>query len=150
MQQTIEQVINKISTEAKPRPEMRIIKAMKPGQMIRQGDIYVINVTGMKSIKVFNTVEVKMESYTSQVKSNKQFYQLVPGSTMGSRHQVKSSEVTVTVNPTNDSSLVGPMIHAERGFELCHPEHAHMQVDVPGDYLVCYQLNSKTQQRVKD
>ena len=147
--QTIEQVIQDVSTAAKPRQEKRVIKAIKTGQMIRQGDIYLIAINPAKAFKVFGNVEVNLKSYTSEVKSNASSHQLVPGSTMGSRHTIPRDEITLFVNPTNESSLVGPMIHAEKPFSLEHPEHAHFELPA-GDYLVCYQLNDKTKQRVRD
>jgi hypothetical protein len=149
MAQTIHQTIQMVSDAAKPRQEKRVINSIKPGQMIRQGDIYAINVTGLKSINVFKTIDVNLSSYTSIVKTNKTLFQLVPGSTMGSRHQVRTNEVVLSINPTNGTSLVGPMIHAEKSFDILHPEHAHFNLPA-GDYLICYQLNAKTKQRVKD
>jgi hypothetical protein len=146
---TVVETLETVTKAAIPRQAKRVIKTIKPGQMIRQGDIYLINITGQKGIKVFGTTEVKTENFTSEVKSNKAYHQLVPGSTMGSRHQIKSDEISLFVNPTNESSLVGPMIRAKGDFDLVHPEHAHFTLPA-GDYLVCYQLNDKTKQRVKD
>jgi hypothetical protein len=99
---TATEAIEHISTKAKPNQDTRIIKAIKPGHMIRQGDIYAINVDGMTSIEVFQTVKVDFKNYTSKVKTNKTHYQLVPGSTKGSRHTVKN-DMEIFVNPTNDS-----------------------------------------------
>jgi hypothetical protein len=149
MNQTIDQVIQDVSEAAKSRQEKRIIKSIKTGQMIRQGDIYLIAIDRTKATKVFGTVEVNPKNFTSEVKSNATHHQLVPGSTMGSRHMVTRDEVTLFVNPTNESSLVGPVIHADKPFSLEHPEHAHFELPA-GDYLVCYQLNDKTKQRVRD
>jgi hypothetical protein len=145
---TATEAIEHISTKAKPNQETRIIKAIKPGHMIRQGDIYAINVDGMTSIEVFQTVKVDFKNYTSKVKTNKTHYQLVPGSTKGSRHTVKN-DLEIFVNPTNDSSLVGPLIKSQKDFTIEHPEHAHFQLPA-GTYLICYQMNDKTKQRVKD
>jgi hypothetical protein len=55
----------------------------------------------------------------------------------------------IFVNPTNDSSLVGPLIKSQKDFTIEHPEHAHFQLPA-GTYLICYQMNDKTKQRVKD
>jgi hypothetical protein len=145
---TATEAIEHISTKAKSNQETRIIKAIKPGQMIRQGDIYAINVDGMTSMEVFQTVKVDFKNYTSKVKTNKTHYQLVPGSTKGSRHTVKN-DLEIFVNPTNDSSLVGPLIKSQKDFVIEHPEHAHFQLPA-GTYLICYQMNDKTKQRVKD
>jgi hypothetical protein len=142
------EVIEKISTSAKPRQEKRIIKSMKPGQMVRQGDIYLINITGKKEVKVFNTINVSFNNYITSAKPQGNQFQLVPGSTMGSRHMVDSS-VKVKLNPTNTSSLVGPVIESESAFLVTHPEHAHFELP-KGSYLVCYQLNALTRERVKD
>jgi hypothetical protein len=53
------QVIEKIETENKEIPEMRFINDIKPGQGIRQGDIYIINVDGLTDITVFKNINVK-------------------------------------------------------------------------------------------
>ena len=143
-----EQVIEQISASIQPKQDKRIIKSMKAGQMVRQGDIYLINVTGLKQTKVFQNVEVKFDGFITKLANDKNGHQLVPGSTMGSRHIVDNT-VSVHVNPTNPSSLVGPLITAKDAFTVSHPEHAHFELPA-GDYLVCYQLNAKTQQRVKD
>jgi protein involved in ribonucleotide reduction len=144
------EVISHISESAKPRQDKRVVKAINPGQMIRQGDIYLICLgTHQTEVNVFKDVKVVKNDYTSLVKTNSQFIQLVPGSTMGSRHQVCSKHVEVFVNPKNTTSLVGPIIKAEKNFDLVHPEHAHFNLPA-GEYLVCYQLNDKTKQRVRD
>lgn len=147
--QSVTQVIENISESAKPRQDMRIIPSIKHGQMIRQGDIYLISIGNKDKVTVFNNVEVSMKNYTSEVKTNAEFFQLVPGSTMGSRHQVRTKNVKLLVNPTSESTLVGPIIKAEQAFDLVHPEHAHFNLPA-GEYLVCYQLNAKTMQRVRD
>jgi hypothetical protein len=145
---TITETINEISQAAKPRQEMRVIKSIQPGQMIRQGDIYLVCISGMTDIKVFDNIKVTVAEYTKPVKTNKKHHQLVPGSTMGSRHMV-DSKVMMSLNPTNKSSLVGPILRSVEAFEVTHPEHAHFRMPA-GEYLVCYQLNDKTKERVKD
>lgn len=145
---TITEAINEVSQAAKPRQEMRVINEIRPGQMIRQGDIYLICINGMKEIKVFNDVNVTIAEYTKSLKTNKKQHQLVPGSTMGSRHMV-DSKVMMSINPTNKSTLIGPVLRSTESFVVTHPEHAHFHMPA-GDYLVCYQLNDKTKERVKD
>lgn len=146
---TVIEVIKDISESAKPRQACRVIPSMEYGQMIRQGEIYLIRIGNTKDVTVFGSTKVTFAGYTSEVKSNSEFFQLVPGSTMGSRHQVKSKNVKVFINPQGNSALVGPIIKAEANFDLVHPEHAHFNMPA-GEYLVCYQLNAKTMSRVRD
>lgn len=143
--------ISSVSAAAKPRQETRVINQIPVGKMVRQGDLYLIRVNPKKSISLFkDTVTVNLSEYANAPATNKQFYQLVPGSTKGSRHQIAQAEnISFMINPTNQSTLVGPMIVAKENFTVVHPEHAHIQLPA-GEYLVCYQLNDKTKQRVKD
>jgi hypothetical protein len=144
---TIE-VINNVSNQAKPRQQKRVVSHIPIGKGVRQGDIYVINVKTLSKIDLFKkTISVDMSKYTTIAKKENA-YQLVPGSTLGSRH-FATGNVTLKLNPTNDSSLVGPLIESDTSFTITHPEHAHVQLP-SGTYLVCYQLNALTKQRVKD
>ena len=157
MTKTAPQAINIVSEGAIPRQEKRVLshKHIPVQKYIRQGDLYVINVTGLKKITVFkdkdgkNGIEVNLTEYITKVKSNKRVHQLVPGSTVGSHHQVLADKVDMYINPTNRSSVIGPVLKAEQAFDVLHPHHAHH--NLPGnEYLVCYQLNDKTKERVKD
>jgi len=143
-------VVGIINKSAKKRQDKRIIKSLAPGAGIRQGDIYIININDMTQIELFKKstpVLVNIANYITTLKQSND-YQLVPGSTKGSRH-FACGDIVVKTNPTNRSSVVGPIIEAKTSFVITHPEHAHFQLPA-GKYIVCYQLNAQTKTRVKD
>jgi len=143
------QVVSSIKTGAVIKNKKRVINKILPTQWVRQGDVYVINVNDLTSIKVFkDTVEVNLKSYTKEEEVGIDGYQLVPGITSGSRHIVESG-VDVFTNPTNNSSLVGCLVKSNKAFNIRHPEHDHFEMPA-GEYLICYQLNVLTKKRVRD
>lgn len=120
----------------KARPDIRVVKNMKVGQVVRQGDVY---------LKMIKSPEID-ESY-AEYRNN----QIAPGNTKGSRHIV-SGNVKMFIKKEmsrQDNATTGPVISASEEFCVTHPEHAHMQLPA-GDYQVTYQLNFAQQHRVRD
>jgi hypothetical protein len=122
-----------------PLVEHRQIAAMKVGQFARQGDVYIERIASVNA--------------DWKVSADRQ---LAPGTSPGSRHVVTAGpvlRVSPTVNPRETSKrgvrLLGPQIHAEHGFTVTHPEHAHLCMP-PGDYQVSYQLDFNQQRAVRD
>lgn len=127
--------ILEFSKKYKEKHEVRTVPngALKVGDVIRQGDIYL--------------------EYTSPVDTSSDHVpfkdnQLAPGSTQGSRHMI-SGDKLVMFKKTNARITEGPVIIAESRFKVTHPEHAHMDLP-PGCYNVTYQLDFATMQRVRD
>lgn len=112
-----------------------VIKSMKIGEFVRQGDVYITRIeciTGSK--KIFNP-------------------QLAPGTTKGSRHTV---EVGGGVNLFKGyvgkdipDAVKGPQVQSDKEFKVSHPEHVDCILPA-GDYQVTYQLDWSRQERVRD
>lgn len=108
----------------KAKQAVRYIDAIKVGEFIRQGDVYLERIE-----------KRDMESY----KTVTQDRQLAPGTTKGSRHIVAaSSNVTIYTTENVHSFLMGPQIEAKDRFVLEHPEHAHFSLPA-GTYQARYQ-----------
>lgn len=144
---TIAELVTELVSKAPVKTEVRRIQKMEFGQTVRQGDIYVTKINPNKTqLTLKNDVKVDLNQYISPGLD-----QLVPGNTTGSHHCVAQNQyVKVWNNPqTSSNSLIGPVIEAKETFCITHPKHAHMELP-EGTYLVTYQLNALTRQRVKD
>jgi hypothetical protein len=123
------------SVESIKNDEHAVIATMSPGDVLRQGDCYVIALDR----------EIPGGKPTSR--------QLAPGNTQGSRHiaegdcdvlSVPEAEAIEAINrmvpATKGQTLfVGPMIRARGSVRIVHPEHGDRTI--PGDacYLVTIQ-----------
>jgi hypothetical protein len=125
----VEKFAQKSSDKLREIPE----KLMKVGKAIRQGDLYV------KRIESFDEKSQDVVEY----KDN----QLVPGSTMGSRHIVRGN--VKCFKKLNSDQFTGPVIVAKERFLIEHPLHAHCSLPA-GIYQTTYQVDFSTQQRAKD
>lgn len=120
----------------KPQTERRVVKAIKPGQAVRQGDIYLVATENLKAGK----------PVTSR--------QLAPGETQGSRH-IAEAPCQIFESPGHpikgiaSNALLGPVVESTQPWNLAHPEHAHVTLP-PGQYQVVYQLDFAAQRRVQD
>lgn len=136
-----EAAIAKIKGAARHMPEVRVIKGMKIGQVVRQGDIYVERIS-------------VIQGKGASVKSR----QLAPGTTKGSRHIVGESE-TVTLwksSPSLDGKAafqIGPAIEAKGDCTITHPEHAWIKIiggKVTQFFQVWFQADFGRKERAKD
>lgn len=124
------------SAEQVRNDETAVVGTMSLGDVVRQGDLYVIAV----------------ESIPKEAKLTKE-RQLVPGSTQGSRHTIKGKCSVFTVNAESamaviheavgrelelHSQLIGPMFRCQQPVELDHPEHGN-RVLPAGSYATVYQ-----------
>jgi hypothetical protein len=120
----------------KPATETRVLKEIKPGQGVRQGDIYIVATHGLKPGKRLTQ------------------RQLAPGETQGSRH-IAEAPAQIFESPGHPipgiqaNALLGPLVEADQRWNLAHPEHAHASFP-PGQYQVVYQLDFAAQRRVQD
>lgn len=110
------------------------VPAMEPGDVLRQGDLYVI------------ALDSALPGKPTHAR------QLAPGTTQGSRHVAEGP--CEVVEPEGSAALsalhrlipatrahrqfVGPAIHATAPITIAHPEHGDRTLP-PGDYLVTYQ-----------
>jgi len=120
----------------KPQTEQRTVTRIKPGQAVRQGDVYLVATQGLKVGKaIFNR-------------------QLAPGETQGSRH-IAEAPAQIFESPGHPiqgiaaNALLGPVVESTQPWNLAHPEHAHVSLP-PGQYQVIYQLDFAAQRRVQD
>jgi len=125
-----------IEAAAVPRQEVRLIRSMSPGQVVRQGDIYIHRVADSHAHGPMAATR-----------------QLALGETMGSRHlALAPSKVYVGTKPPEwcqASTFLGPLIVSKDRFVVGHPEHAH--ISLPGGrYQITHQMNAITMQRVVD
>ena len=124
------------AAKSKAVQEIRRIEKIEPGQVVRQGDIYIHRVAAT-------------HRHGKASKSR----QLAMGETMGSRHiaEAPCKVFTGTTLPEgcNDRTFLGPMVKSDERFTITHPEHAH--VDLPaGTYQITHQMDARSLQRVQD
>lgn len=130
---TATEVMARIEREAESNTaELRMVRTMQPGQIVRQGDIY-------------------LELLPEPVGGGKPYegHQLAPGSTKGSRHIIEGDGLTLTQPWTGP--LDGPQVEANQRFTVTHPEHAHVSLP-SGCYRVTYQRDWEAEElrRVAD
>jgi hypothetical protein len=136
--ESVMEVLEKIEKEAvESSQEIRVLKKVKIGQAVRQGDIYLMRVSDDLKTGV-------------QVKST----QLAPGTNQGSRHIVTGkvecfASCGERPKGCSDRVLLGPVVKSKESFEVQHPEHAWIQLP-SGTYQTIYQLDPKKMQRVQD
>lgn len=132
--------------------EYRIVRSIKPGQFIRQGDVYVLCVGD-----------------NTELGKPSKMRQLAPGSSKGSRHIVEgdarmsigwvepeglnlyaqAAKMLRVPRERIVAALAGPAIHADGAFRVTHPEHA--DYTLPGGcYVTWGQLDPRTMRRVQD
>ena len=139
MNQTLDHVGEVLDFAKDPLKETRVVDSIEIGQFVRQGDVYIQRVGSAGDWKATEN------------------RQLVPGTTMGSRHTVDAS-VTVLANPNgakverierNKARCLGPQLLSKDRFTVSHPEHADMSL--PGGIYQCYfQVDSQSMKRVED
>jgi hypothetical protein len=126
-----------IVREAKERAvqEVRRIDAIKPEQVVRQGDIYIHRVPD------------------AHPRGKTAARQLALGNTQGSRHVAEApSKVFVgTTLPIGcqPRTFLGPLVESDERFTVTHPEHAHVSLPA-GTYQVTHQMDARSLQRVQD
>lgn len=148
---TIQEVVEQVHQEAASKNvhEVREVKAMKPGQFVRQGDIYLVCVPS-----------------THPKGDARKDRQLAPGSSKGSRHVAEEGmelfqgckapagyleRINGGRNAERvESLLVGPRIKTKKRSVISHPEHAHVSLPGDCDVQVMFQLNPRTMRRVED
>lgn len=131
--QTAIEAMKAIETAAATHgPELRMVRTMKVGQVVRQGDIYIERVA-----KIPQDATPRADR------------QLAPGSTQGSRHVVEGD--ATLYDRLKASPLHGPLIDAPERFVVTHPEHAHVSLP-SGKYAVTFQRDYAQEEaaRVQD
>lgn len=118
------------------QPEMRRIKKMDIGQVVRQGDIYI------HAVSSYHSCGRKLKSR-----------QLAVGQTRGARHVAEPPSTcyagTTLPDYCDARTFLGPFIKSNKRFSITHPEHAHVSLPA-GTYQVTHQMDARTLQRVQD
>jgi len=117
-------------------PEVRRIKTMEIGKVVRQGDIYLHRVEGQ-------------HARGKKLRSR----QLALGNTAGSRHIAETPskvfEGTTLPGWCDQRTFLGPLVESDKPFTVTHPEHAHVELPA-GTYQVTHQMDARTMERVQD
>lgn len=130
--QTLEKVDAGVKLNA---PEVRKIKGMEVGQIVRQGDIYI------HKVKADHPHGKKLKDR-----------QLAIGNTQGSRHMASADAEVYEGKQAPEwapRALLGPLVKLFKRSIITHPEHAHVELE-PGNYQVTHQMDARTLQRVRD
>ena len=128
----------KKSAEQIRNDETQSVGTVSPGDVIRQGDLYLValdNLDGIEATPISDR-------------------QLAPGNTQGSRHVIagqaellKASSPDAVAARINtlvrdarvEPALVGPLVLAGAGCELTHPEHGNFRLPEGECFAVVYQ-----------
>ena len=130
MTTTAKTIIEKIHAEASDNcDEPRFVRTVGVGQEVRQGDVYLIGLGAAPA--------------TGAVRTSGQ---VADGVTVGARHIVHGAKV-LERSGRADAQL-GPIIEADKRFELRHPEHADLSLP-PGTYSVEYQRDCAAEERAR-
>lgn len=136
----LKEVINGVTDSASNNVEdVRFIKKMEVGQVVRHGDLY------------YNFVGEYGTEYPhgALLQSN----QLASGTSAGSRHiaeaPAKCYVGTKLPDYYNDTAFIGPYFESKERFVVSHPEHSSIHFP-SGNYMVSFQLDARTLQKVKD
>ena len=117
----------------------REIAEMKPGQVVRQGDIYLHR--------------VEADHPRGAVRKGAMARQLAIGSQSGARHLADPPAVVYegTTLPAwcAERTFMGPCVVSDAPFTVSHPEHAHVKLPA-GTYQVSHQMDARTLDRVRD
>lgn len=133
---TVTEHIERINRAAEaPDEGVREIPAMKVGEFVRQGDVYIERIQAIPH-------DVKTIPAGSR--------QVAVGTTIGSRHVAEGDlEVVRLESDARGSALLGPVVIARGRWRLTHPEHAHFALP-EGTYRVRYQRDVATERAVQD
>ena len=136
----VEEAFQKVTDEgiSKKSAEVRRIRDIAVGKIVRQGDIYAHRVNG-----------------THPMGEALQTRQLAVGVTQGSRHMAESKP-TVKIYAGKklpewcaEGTFLGPVIVATERFTITHPEHAHIELPA-GCFQITHQMDARTLDRVRD
>ena len=125
--------------------ETAVVGTVSPGDVIRQGDLYVVCVTG------------RMPTQAKLTPTNER--QLAPGTSQGSRHVLHGEcNVATCATPADAEAviatiakvlhprpvelfppLIGPIFTTEGQVELTHPEHGNRVLPAGETFVTVYQ-----------
>ena len=150
--ETAIEVLEKIQTTSKSnKADDRMVKSLKPGQWVRQGDVYLMCVD-------------ESWPHGKEVKGR----QLVPGNSKGSRH-IAGEGITIyegqkapegmadrfasgfgDAGKRLSSVVLGPLLHVTKRSSVTHPEHGDYSLPGGCYVQVTYQADAKSLRSVQD
>jgi hypothetical protein len=119
--------------------ETQTIGTVSPGDVIRQGDLYLVAIGAAPEIDINGLAAER---------------QLAPGASQGSRHILEGpatvfaprkpqqiADICARLLPgvAVDAALVGPVLKTEGECELTHPEHGNFKLPADEYFAVVYQ-----------
>lgn len=119
----------RLSAEKMHAAETERIGTASPGDVVRQGDLYIVALA-----------EPEHGAETNE-------RQLAPGTTQGSRHvasgdcviRAERSEQLTALYPDVPSELIGPSIECRGDTTVTHPEHGDKVLPAGSNWAVVYQ-----------
>ena len=126
MSSPVQKVLTKIKKNAERiinDATQRFPEAASPGDVFRQGDVYIQLLDAMPK---------------DSVKDDKPIQQLAPGTTQGSRHILDSLSGVTMFKMKNPSPLQGPVLKTTKERTITHPQHGDCVIG-PGIYNITYQ-----------
>lgn len=126
------------SVEATELQEVRFVDKMEVGEFARQGDIYIVRISGVDNSRPLAKTR-----------------QLAAGNSQGSRHILEgAAEVfaplsSQPIRTQFGEHFEGPSFKCDAHVTVTHPEHAHISLP-PGCYQILHQMDLQTKQRVID
>jgi len=130
---TIEAIERIEKTAGENRGDVRRIKSMGVGHVVRQGDIYIHGVS---------------EDHPHGKACGRQ---LAQGTSKGSRHVADGGDCFEGVKAPEwcEIALLGPLVKSPDRFTITHPEHADVCLPA-GNYQITHQMDARTLERVRD
>lgn len=120
--------------------QQQSVGTVSAGDVIRQGDLYLVAVPGLK-----------LEALGMPITER----QLAPGTTQGSRHVIEGPAELFSPNADRNGiaivignlvkgaalapELIGPVVRTGEGCVLAHPEHGNFELPARETFAVVYQ-----------
>lgn len=139
---TAAEVFSAITEAAKShKPDVRRFATMKPGEFVRQGDIYAIRV-GDGDAWAESIIDNDLRSAVLAARAGASRIpndgQLALGTTQGSRHCLDGNVRCIRWFESNDPRVGPSVLSPSERVRIPHPEHGHLDLP-PGEYQITYQ-----------
>lgn len=130
--------------KSKPSKKVRVLRELKIGQAIQQGDVYLHRVP---------------DDFPHAEQIGEESVQVALGTSNGARHMaegevkvfkgVKLPDGVKAPMDVQAAEIIGPLVIASKTWTLSHTEHPHHRLP-KGAYQVTYQYDPITMRRVQD
>jgi hypothetical protein len=145
MNQTITEALNQIKKDAQsPLGDIRVIDEFPVGYHVRQGNVYVIRIDGFDKNEYKSTPNRQLE-----IGVNQNSRHTVPDDVAVFEPKKGVQVQNVSVKGVQALLAEGTIIESKDRFTVMHPQHADYSLP-GGTYKIAYQVDGKSQQRVRD